>query len=171
MMGSRYHAPMSPIAAGRLAGAVALLVPLCLGQPAEAAPAATAYPPAETFRRIQLTTFACGRENTATSCDQARSQADRLLDHPRLTSSCKDALWEVRERAHTAPANNFARRDPIDEAANRVRLVCRQPVQPGAAAKGTGPSDASGSGATTSGAAGNGEGGGGGTAGFRFGNP
>lgn len=167
MMGGRHHAPMSPIAAGRLAGAVALLVPLCLGQPAAAAPAATTYPPAETFRRIQLSTFACGRENTAASCDQARRQADQLLDHPRLTSSCKDALWEVRERAHAAPANSFARRDPIDEAANRVRLVCRQPAQTGSAAKGTGQPGASGGGASGSG----GEGAGGGAAGFRFGSP
>lgn len=167
MMGGRHHAPMSPIAAGRLAGAVALLVPLCLGQPAAAAPAATTYPPAETFRRIQLSTFACGRENTAASCDQARRQADQLLDHPRLTSSCKDALWKVRERAHAAPANSFARRDPIDEAANRVRLVCRQPAQTGSAAKGTGQPGASGGGASGSG----GEGAGGGAAGFRFGSP
>jgi hypothetical protein len=160
MMGSRSHAAMSPFAAGRLAGAVALLVPLCLAQPGAAAPAATAYPPAETFRRIQLSAFACGRDNTSTSCDQARSQADKLLDHPRLTSSCKDALWEVRQTAQTAPSNSFARRDPIDEAANRVRLVCRQPAVAGAAAKTATPP-----------AGGDGSNGGAGSSGFRFGNP
>ncbi len=170
MMGSRSHAAMSPfaagrLAAGRLAGAVALLAPLCLAQPGAAAPAATAYPPADTFRRIQLSAFACGRDNTATSCEQARSEADKLLDHPRLTSSCKDALWEVRQTAQTAPSNSFARRDPIDEAANRVRLVCRQPAAAGAAAKST-PSPTGGDGGS-----GGGGGGGAGSGGFRFGSP
>jgi hypothetical protein len=164
MMGSRIHAAMSPFAAGRLAGAVALLVPLCLAQPVAAAPAAAAYPPAETFRRIQLSAFACGRDNTSTSCDQARSQADKLLDHPRLASSCKDALWEVRQTAQTAPSNSFARRDPIDEAANRVRLVCRQPAAAGAAAKST-TAPAGGDGGS------GGNSGSGGSGGFRFGSP
>lgn len=166
MMGARSLAPMSRPAAGRLAGALVLMLPLGLAQPGLSAPAAAAYPPAETFRRIQLSTFACGRENTAESCDKARGLADPLLDHPRLPSSCKDALWDVSQLARTAPQNSFARRDPIDEAANRVRLLCRQPVQPASAGKnGSGSGGAAGSGGSSE------AGGGGGNAGFRFGSP
>ncbi|MFO0138183.1 MAG: hypothetical protein ACK535_09220, partial [Cyanobacteriota bacterium] len=36
------------------------------------------YPPPEIFRTLQLTTYACGRDNTASSCEQARLQADPL---------------------------------------------------------------------------------------------
>ena len=168
MMGARSLAPMSRLAAGRLAGALVLMLPLGLAGPGLSAPAAAAYPPAETFRRIQLSTFACGRENSAESCDKARGLADPLLDHPRLPSSCKDALWDVSQLARTAPQNSFARRDPIDEAANRVRQLCRQPVQPASAGKSGG-----GSGVGAGGPGGSAESGGsgGGAAGFRFGSP
>ena len=33
-------------------------------------------PPPETFRNLQLITLACGRENTAERCGEARRQAD-----------------------------------------------------------------------------------------------
>jgi hypothetical protein len=75
---------------------------------------------------LQLTTYACGRDNTASSCEQARLQADPLLDHPRLPASCKDVLWKIRQKAVVAPSNSFERRDPIDAAANEVTVFCRQ---------------------------------------------
>lgn len=84
------------------------------------------YPATSLFRRLQLSTFDCGRENTAASCAQARSTADSLLDHPRLPGRCKDILWTIREKAKVAPANSLERREPIDAAAREVVVACRQ---------------------------------------------
>jgi hypothetical protein len=88
------------------------------------------YPPASSFRTIQLETLACGRENTAPSCSKARSLADPLLDHARLSTACKDALWSVRQKSVTAPTNSLERRDPIDKASRDVAAYCRQPFVP-----------------------------------------
>ena len=52
----------------------------------------------------------------------------------RLPASCKDALWAVRQKAVTAPANSLERRDPIDKASRDVAAYCRQPFVPAAAA-------------------------------------
>ncbi|MFN9628631.1 MAG: hypothetical protein ACK59A_00150 [Cyanobacteriota bacterium] len=84
------------------------------------------FPPAAVFRGIQLTTLACGRENTAERCAEARQQADPLLDHPRLPARCKDVLWSIRNLAVAAPINTLTRRDPIDQAAAEVTIACRQ---------------------------------------------
>jgi hypothetical protein len=84
------------------------------------------FPPAETFRTLQLTTLACGRENTAASCDRARALADPLLDHPRLPASCKDTLWEIRQHALVAASNSIERRERIDRAGRDVTVFCRQ---------------------------------------------
>jgi hypothetical protein len=93
---------------------------------ARSAPPPETFPAPETFRTLQLTTYACGRENTASSCDRARQLADPLLDHPRLPASCKDVLWRIRQKAVVSPANSFERRDPIDAAASDVTVFCRQ---------------------------------------------
>ena len=85
------------------------------------------YPPATTFREVQLTTFSCGRDNTQADCDKARRLADPLLDHPRLSTACKDALWSVRQLSVVAPQNSPERRDPIDKASRDVAAYCRQP--------------------------------------------
>jgi hypothetical protein len=87
------------------------------------------FPPASVFRTLQLTTLACGRENTAASCADARRQADPLLDHPRLPARCKDVLWSIRNLAVDAPSNSMARREPIDQAANEVTIACRQVIK------------------------------------------
>jgi hypothetical protein len=109
-----------------LAG-LALLAPLA----AAAAPTdGLVPPPASLFRSLQLTTLACGRDNDATSCDKARAMADPLLDHQRLSASCKDTLWAIREKAVVAPTNTPERRDGIDRAAKDVTVLCRQPVRP-----------------------------------------
>lgn len=101
-----------------------------LAQPLRAAPAATVrpeeFPPASLFRTLQLTTLACGRDNTAERCAEARRLADPLLDHPRLPARCKDVLWSIRNLAVEAPTNSLARRDPIDQAAAEVTVACRQ---------------------------------------------
>lgn len=101
-----------------------------LPQPLRAAPAEAvrpdAFPPSSLFRTLQLTTLACGRDNTAERCAEARRLADPLLDHPRLPARCKDVLWSIRNLAVEAPANSLARRDPIDQAAAEVTAACRQ---------------------------------------------
>jgi hypothetical protein len=84
------------------------------------------FPPASVFRALQLTTLACGRDNSAERCAEARRQADPLLDHPRLPARCKDVLWSIRTLAVEAPSNSLVRREPIDQAAAEVTIACRQ---------------------------------------------
>jgi hypothetical protein len=117
-----------------LAAGLGLLAagPLLAARPLQAGE--TPYPAATIFQEIQRETLSCGRDNTASSCERARRLADPLLDHQRLTSSCKDALWAVRQRAVAAPTNSLARRDPIDSASRDVGAFCRQPNQPPAPA-------------------------------------
>jgi hypothetical protein len=128
------HPPAWRGAARALAAGLGLLAagPLLAAAPLRAG--GTTYPAATLFQEIQRETLNCGRENTASSCERARRLADPLLDHPRLSSSCKDALWAVRQRAVVAPANSLARRDPIDSASRDVGAFCRQPNQPAAPA-------------------------------------
>lgn len=107
----------------------------CLAIPTSAGPAgADAYVPLPTtdaVRTIQLSTLACGRDNKAEPCENARRLADPLLDHPRLSALCKDALWSIRQRAVVDPSGNtLARRDPIDRAANDAWAYCRPKPRP-----------------------------------------
>ena len=88
------------------------------------------FPPAETFRTLQLSTLACGRENTIRDCESARQQADPLLDHPRLPVSCKDVLWTIDQKARVAASNSYERRSEIDQAARDVTVFCRQRAMP-----------------------------------------
>ncbi|MBE9172567.1 hypothetical protein IQ216_05540 [Cyanobium sp. LEGE 06143] len=88
------------------------------------------YPSQELLRQLQLDTIACGRDNLAPDCDQARSTADPLLDHPRLSGNCKDALWQISQDAVVVPRNDFQRRERlIGEATDMIRF-CRQLSQP-----------------------------------------
>ena len=88
------------------------------------------YPPFSLFRSLQLTALACGRDNDAVSCDKARAMADPLLDHQRLSATCKDTLWAIRQNARSAPANSPERRESIDRPARDVTVFCRQPTRP-----------------------------------------
>lgn len=112
-----------------MAGCIALVLLGSLRDPARAAPAAAVLPPAELFRSLQLLTLACGRDNKEESCRQARDLADPLLDHPRLSSRCKDVLWNIRQQAQTAASNSLERREQIDRAARDVTVFCRPPVR------------------------------------------
>ena len=136
---------------GPLVGLPLLAAPLLLAltwplaQPLRAAPAAAfppdVFPPSSVFRTLQLNTLACGRENTAERCGEARRQADPLLDHPRLPARCKDVLWSIRNLAVEAPTNSLTRRDPIDQAAAEVTIACRPvlKVKPQSKPQGTAP--------------------------------
>lgn len=103
--------------------------PLQAGTPASPSYPPDVFPPASVFRTLQLTTLACGRDNAADRCAEARRQADPLLDHPRLPARCKDVLWSIRNLAVEAPSNSAARRDPIDQAAGELTIACRQVVK------------------------------------------
>jgi hypothetical protein len=122
--------------AGRRAGCSFAAVVL-LAAPA-GAQTASLYPPASTFRSLQLTTLACGRDNDVASCDKARAMADPLLDHPRLSATCKDSLWTIRQKAIAATTNSPERRDAIDRAAKDVTVFCRQPDRPATTGSGSG---------------------------------
>jgi hypothetical protein len=119
----RRTAPLASLSLGLSAGltlATGLTAALATGLAAGRAWAAEApYPPATTFREVQL--------NTQADCDKARRLADPLLDHPRLSTACKDALWSVRQLSVVAPQNSPERRDPIDKASRDVAAYCRQP--------------------------------------------
>ena len=108
--------------------------------PALAGPQPETFPPAATFRNLQLLALTCSRENTAASCDQARAIADPLLDHPRLPTSCKDVLWSISQKARPAASNTESRRDGIDRAAKDLTLFCKSQTKP------TGKGDNKGSG-------------------------
>jgi hypothetical protein len=127
----RRTAPLASLSLGLTAGltlATGLTAVLASGlAPSPTFAAEAPYPPATTFREVQLTTFSCGRDNTQADCDKARRLADPLLDHPRLSTACKDALWSVRQLSLVAPQNSPERRDPIDRASRDVAAYCRQP--------------------------------------------
>lgn len=90
----------------------------------------TVFPPVELFRQLQLDTLACGRENTAATCNKARGVADPLLDHPLLPASCKDNLWNIRERAVVSPTNSYERRERLNREAADVTVLCKPATKP-----------------------------------------
>lgn len=127
--------PMAPPrSVGRVSRAAlalgAALITHGVGGAVQAAPPATyppeVFPPASVFRSLQLSTLACGRDNSAERCAESRRMADALMDHPRLPARCKDVLWRIRSLAVEAPSNSLARRDPIDQAASELTIACRQ---------------------------------------------
>lgn len=90
-------------------------------------------PSSDELRQLQLRTLACGRDNSAEPCEQARRQADPLMDHPRLSGSCKDALWTILQKAVVASSNSYERRQQLTRAGNDVTAFCKplpQPVKP-----------------------------------------
>jgi hypothetical protein len=128
---ARPSAPNRPRPVGSSAGG---LLGLALAALTGAAPSLAGFdpqvfPPPDTFRSIQLATLACGRENTAASCERARQLADPLLDHPRLPARCKDVLWDIRQQARPEATNSPERRDRIDRAGRDVTVFCRQQVK------------------------------------------
>ncbi len=52
------------------------------------------------------------------------------MDHPRLPTACKDAVWELMQEANTATSNSSQRRDSIDSPARRLTVVCADPEKP-----------------------------------------
>ena len=89
-----------------------------------------AFPPTELFRDLQLKTIACGRDNSPEPCQQARAIADPLMDHPRLPASCKDTLWDIRERAVVVSKNSYERRETLNRNANDVMVLCKPATKP-----------------------------------------
>ena len=84
-----------------------------------------AFPSQDSLRQVQLAALACARENSASSCEQARRLAEPLLDHPRLPTGCKDHLWAISQKAQPAASNSFSRRDAISQPAQLLLLACR----------------------------------------------
>lgn len=134
----RLERPWGPV--GGLA--LAALLSLAPWTPGQAQLQDPPYPTRESLRQLQLLTFTCGRDNQAGACEQARRQADGLLDHPRLPGSCKDNLWQIREQAVVAGSNSFARRDRLDRVAVEMVRSCQIQARPAAPPPGSagGPS-------------------------------
>ena len=111
-----------------------LLAAAAAGQTVEAQTSAkldpTLYPPQQLFRDIQLTVMACGRDNSAQSCDKARSMADPLMDHPLLSGACKDVVWSVLEHSVVVPKNSYDRREALNRDASQLTLRCKKATKP-----------------------------------------
>ena len=122
-------AAMAPRTSTLLSLMAAAMLPLA-ALPLRAGLDPNLFPPAEMFRRLQLQTLNCGRDNTDAACTAARNQADSLIDHPRLPASCKDVLWSISRQAVPEASNSFERRDRIDRAAREVTIFCRQQAKP-----------------------------------------
>ncbi|MEB3276611.1 MAG: hypothetical protein VKM92_06560 [Cyanobacteriota bacterium] len=88
------------------------------------------FPPTQLFRELQLTTVACGRENAAEPCDKARAMADPLMDHPKLPASCKDTVWNIRERAVVAGKNTYERREALNRDSTDLIALCKPATKP-----------------------------------------
>ena len=84
------------------------------------------YPTQDDLRAIQLAALDCGRENTATICDKARTSADPLLDHPKLSAGCKDSLWAIVQGAKVANTNTYERREGLNKAASELMVFCKR---------------------------------------------
>ncbi len=97
-----------------------------------------AHPSREQLRELQLTTFNCARDNQADDCDRAQREADTLLDHPRLSGTCKDTLWTISQEAVIAPQNSFERRDRLDQAGDDLMRFCPRNLQPARGSGGAG---------------------------------
>jgi len=95
------------------------------------------FPPATLFRSLQLSTLACSRENNSSTCDQARHQADPLLDHPLLSAGCKDVLWDITQKARPSQSPSLERRDGLDKLAGEIPIFCK-PGSPPPGQKGKG---------------------------------
>jgi hypothetical protein len=124
---------LAPLALAPLA-----LVPLIQGPAAQARVQDPPIPSEGELRELQQLVFACGRENSSGPCEQARRQADPLLDHPRLAGSCKDVLWQIREQAVVASENSFSRRERLDRTGADLLRLC-QPRRPRPATPTPGP--------------------------------
>ncbi len=103
---------------------------LCLPLPAALGKDLPPYPSNAEFRQLQLAAQDCGRENNDATCTPARDQADRLIDHPRLSASCKDVLWEIREGSEVTAVNSYVRREALNRAAGDLMVICRAQAKP-----------------------------------------
>ncbi|MCP9849841.1 hypothetical protein [Cyanobium sp. Morenito 9A2] len=88
------------------------------------------FPSQETLRTMQLSAINCARENTAITCDPSRKSADGLLDNPWLSASCKDDLWEIRQKSVTASSNSYKRREALNKLAEGLQNVCKPTLKP-----------------------------------------
>ena len=88
------------------------------------------FPTREELRSLQLLAYSCSRANDQESCGKTRNLADPLMDHPRLSSACKDNIWELIQASQVVSSNSFQRRDSIDRPARRLTLVCSEPEKP-----------------------------------------
>jgi hypothetical protein len=111
-------------------GLAALVVGFLAPTPARSQLSSQVFPPATVFRNLQLTTLACSRENNGNPCDQARRLADPLLDHPLLSASCKDVLWDITQKARPSQNPGLERRDGLDKLAGELPILCRPGTPP-----------------------------------------
>ena len=105
---------------------LALMLPATV----QAKPKKVPFPTREELRSLQLMAYSCSRANDQDSCSKTRNLADPLMDHPRLSASCKDTVWELVQASQVVTTNSFQRRDSIDRPARRLTLVCAKPEKP-----------------------------------------
>lgn len=87
-------------------------------------------PSTPSLRAIQLAAQICGRDNTETSCARARALADPLMDHSAVSSSCKDSVFGLVQRARVSDRNSEDRRSRLDKLGEDVLRFCRARPKP-----------------------------------------
>jgi hypothetical protein len=109
----------------------AALVPWIHLPPAAAGgPPEPEFPSTNTLRKVQLTAIECARDNGTDTCAASRKLADGLLDNPLLSVSCKDDLWDIRQKSVAAPSNTYERREALSKTAERLLNVCKPTLKP-----------------------------------------
>lgn len=94
--------------------------------PMYANPKEPPIPSLDQLREIQLATLDCGRDNSSAPCDKARTMADPLMDHPRLSAGCKDAVWAIVQQARVVATNTYERRENLNKAASELLVFCKR---------------------------------------------
>jgi len=110
--------------------AAALLPWIHLPPAAAGGPPEPEFPSTNTLRKVQLTAIECSRDNGTDICATSRKLSDGLLDNPLLSVSCKDDLWDIRQKSVVAPSNTYERRDALSKTAERLLNVCKPTLKP-----------------------------------------
>jgi hypothetical protein len=110
--------------------AAALLPWMHLPPAASGAPPEPEFPSTATLRKVQLTAIDCARDNGADTCAASRKLSDGLLDNPLLSVSCKDDLWDIRQKSVAAPSNTYERREALSKTAERLLNICKPTLKP-----------------------------------------
>ena len=73
---------------------------------------------------IQIQAYDCSIKNTQLPCNKAMEMINPLMDNPRLTSACKDTVWQLLHSLKKSSTNDFYRKDSIEIPAKKLSSLC-----------------------------------------------